>query len=71
MTTAIDTALPEGSQALETAARHHLDTARGFLDDMNGVVGDPSHDLTARAFWQHMNIAWQLIHRVERGGTVH
>lgn len=71
MTIANHIASPDAPSALETAAWHHLDNARGLLDDMNGVVGDPALGQTERAFWQHMNAAWQLIQRVERGRLLH
>jgi hypothetical protein len=71
MTIAIHIASSDAPSALETAAWHHLDSARGLLDDLNGVVGDPALGPTERAFWQHMNAAWQLIRRVERGQRLH
>jgi hypothetical protein len=50
MTIANHIASPDAPSALETAAWHHLDNARGLLDDMNGVVGDPALGQTERAF---------------------
>jgi hypothetical protein len=70
MTIAIEI-LPESPCALETAAKHHLDSARGFLDELDGVVGDPALSQTERAFWHHMVAAWQFIQRVERGRHLH
>ncbi|MDR7256398.1 hypothetical protein J2X47_000559 [Sphingomonas sp. BE270] len=71
MTIAPDIAPPESAGALETAARHHLDSARGYFDEMNGVAGNPSHERTERAFWDHMNAAWQIIQRVDHARHSH
>ena len=65
MTCADSTALPDSPGTLEANARHHLDIARACLSELEGAADDGSQNRASRAFWQHMNMAWQFIQRSE------
>ncbi|MFD1104433.1 hypothetical protein [Sphingobium olei] len=63
--------LPNSPDAWGAAARYHLDSAKGLLDRMHDTRTDVRRDQVERDFWQHMNVAWELIQRVEGARRLH
>jgi len=63
--------LPDSPDAWGAAARHHLDSAKGLLDHLHDTKCEVRDEQVERDFWRHMNVAWQLIQRVEGPGRLH